>query len=175
MPKQVTVNILPEDVPLSDKELEWFGDTVSKSTPPPWIMYPDSRPTVHGPDNVGSGYFGEGALLTFAKYGSSWDQKYENLDDALFVVMARAFVPRLLHEIAALRAVPPDSDETQCYAIIGAFTKKVIGVTVGDSGKAEVLSEEPSSTNFVPITREEYDLYTGEDNAKEDSWLSRLQ
>ncbi len=41
------------------------------------------------------------------------------------------------------------------FAVIGQYSGAVMGVCVGESGKRDVLREEPGAT-FRPITRAEY-------------------
>lgn len=58
-----------------------------------------------------------------------------------------------------------DSSDNQCYAIIGACTRMQIGVTHGEAGKRDVLSEEPAATTFVAISRSECPICSEADAA----------
>jgi hypothetical protein len=77
---------------------------------------------------------------------SFWRVQEERVQNNISAAQ-EAYVERLL------KAKKP---RTKYYAIIGAHTKKVIGACVGESGKRDVLSEEPGAT-FKRISKKEYE------------------
>lgn len=96
----------------------------------------------------------------------SWKQVAEDLVDALEGCdwsYGRAQTDAVYGKIdAALEAYQKKrktkKPRTKYYAIIGAHTKRVIGACVGESGKRDVLSEEPGAT-FKRISKKQYEGY----------------
>lgn len=88
--------------PLTQQEFDAIAARAAGATPAPWRVEPDSRPDVYCDSRLRSGYFGDGGLCTFSKYGEAWGQDYENLTDAEFVAHAREDIPALLAEVARL-------------------------------------------------------------------------